>query len=77
MCFVFTVFTLHEVTLNEAIRYADGDSIEAWLNKLFCLDTEVTYLSGSAPDPKHCQLYPFAKCIIECFIKENIKLKQN
>lgn len=69
MTFVFAGFILHEITLNEAIRYADGDSIEAWLNKLFCLDTEITYLSGSAPDPKHCQLYPFAKFIIEYFMK--------
>lgn len=29
---------LREVTLNEPIRYANDDPIEAWLNKLLCLD---------------------------------------
>jgi N-acetyltransferase 10 len=30
--------TLREITLEEPIRYAAGDPIEAWLNNLLCLD---------------------------------------
>ena len=29
---------LHEIQLNESIRYAPGDSIEKWLNDLLCLN---------------------------------------
>ncbi|OWF43305.1 N-acetyltransferase 10 [Mizuhopecten yessoensis] len=29
---------LHEVVLNESIRYANGDPVEKWLNDLLCLD---------------------------------------
>ncbi len=30
--------TLREVTLEEPIRYASGDQVEAWLHHLLCLD---------------------------------------
>ena len=29
---------LREITLEEPIRYAQGDPIEKWLNDLLCLD---------------------------------------
>ena len=29
---------LREVTLDESIRYRSGDAVEAWLNRLLCLD---------------------------------------
>ena len=30
--------TLHELQLNESIRYAPGDEVEKWLNDLLCLN---------------------------------------
>jgi N-acetyltransferase 10 len=30
--------TLREITLEEPIRYAEGDKVESWLNNLLCLD---------------------------------------
>lgn len=32
---------LREVSLNEPIRYAPGDPVEKWLNKLLCLDVQL------------------------------------
>lgn len=29
---------LHELQLNESIRYAQGDDVEKWLNELLCLN---------------------------------------
>lgn len=50
--------TLHEVTLTESIRYADGDPIEKWLNDLLCLDaTSVVRVSSGCPLPADCDLY--------------------
>lgn len=57
---------LYEISLKEAIRYANGDSVEAWLNNLLCLDcgeklaaapTSDSALGGIAPAPDLCQLY--------------------
>ncbi|GFN76132.1 RNA cytidine acetyltransferase [Plakobranchus ocellatus] len=49
---------LHEVTLNESIRYANGDPVEAWLNRLLCLDANAVPRSVSGcPLPATCQLY--------------------
>jgi len=50
---------LHEVTLNESIRYAPGDDVEKWLNGLLCLDATVaTSISSGCPVPDKCDLYP-------------------
>ena len=52
--------TLSEIQLNTPIRYAQGDSIESWLNKLLCLDcgsNATLKLSGGAPAPSDCELY--------------------
>jgi N-acetyltransferase 10 len=51
--------TLREVTLDVPIRYAQGDPVEAWLNKLLCLDvTEGSQrLVCGCPAPQDCQLY--------------------
>ena len=50
---------LREITLEEPIRYAKGDSVEKWLNKLLCLDATVpkakTHAKG-CPDPNKCEL---------------------
>ncbi|XP_067937796.1 RNA cytidine acetyltransferase-like [Watersipora subatra] len=49
---------LHEVSLNESIRYAEGDHVEAWLNQLLCLDaTKVAKISSGCPSPDSCELY--------------------
>ena len=52
--------SLKEIELSTPIRYAAGDPIEAWLNKLLCLDcgTNVSLkLAGGAPAPVDCELY--------------------
>lgn len=50
--------TLREITLSEPIRYAQGDSVEKWLNKLLCLDATLpkSKLSQGCPDPTQCEL---------------------
>lgn len=51
--------TLKEVSLEEPIRYAPGDPVEAWLNKLLCLDAaQVPALSlNTLPMPSECGLF--------------------
>ncbi|KAK9371014.1 GNAT acetyltransferase 2-domain-containing protein [Lipomyces kononenkoae] len=55
--------TLREITLNEPIRYAPGDPVENWLNKLLCLDAtlpqSISYagLKKTFPHPTQCELY--------------------
>ncbi|KAK9245310.1 GNAT acetyltransferase 2-domain-containing protein [Lipomyces tetrasporus] len=55
--------TLREIELNEPIRYAPGDPVEKWLNKLLCLDATIPHSISSAggkkrfPHPTECQLY--------------------
>lgn len=50
---------LREITLSEPIRYAQGDSVEKWLNKLLCLDATLPSsklnLQG-CPHPSNCEL---------------------
>ncbi|KAI9802178.1 MAG: killer toxin resistant protein [Sarcosagium campestre] len=51
--------TLREATLSEPIRYAAGDSVEKWLNKLLCLDATLPRSKLNAhgcPHPSQCQL---------------------
>lgn len=52
--------TLKEVVLDEPIRYAPGDPVEAWLNKLLCLDATVSKLARHVqgmPHPSECTLF--------------------
>ncbi len=53
--------TLREVTLDEPIRYAPGDPVEKWLNKLLCLDASLSknlkFASRGTPHPSHCNLF--------------------
>ena len=51
--------TLREITLEEPIRYASGDPIEAWLNELLCLDctSSIPRLMGGVPHPSQCELF--------------------
>ncbi|KAK6533044.1 killer toxin resistant protein [Arthrobotrys megalospora] len=50
---------LQEIVLNEPIRYAPGDSVEEWLNKLLCLNATLPRKSNikGCPHPDECQLY--------------------
>lgn len=50
---------LREITLSEPIRYAQGDLVEKWLNKLLCLDATLPRVKTAAqgcPHPSECQL---------------------
>lgn len=50
---------VHELVLNEPIRYRAGDPVETWLTNLLCLDATVAELPWTAgcPVPEDCQLY--------------------
>jgi N-acetyltransferase 10 len=55
---------LREIELNQPIRYAEGDTMEYWLNKLLCLDSASTttntdhfQLNYGIPIPSTCELY--------------------
>jgi N-acetyltransferase 10 len=50
--------SLREITLNDPIRYNNGDGVESWLNTLLCLDaTVVKSISSGCPHPSECELY--------------------
>lgn len=52
---------LREVVLDEPIRYAPGDPVEKWLNKLLCLDVTLIknpkFASRGTPHPSQCNLF--------------------
>ncbi|KAL6730819.1 hypothetical protein Aduo_001753 [Ancylostoma duodenale] len=50
---------LHELTMEESIRYKPGDEIEQWLNRVLCLNAANinTKLSCGTPPPSECELY--------------------
>jgi N-acetyltransferase 10 len=49
---------LKEVKLEHAIRYADGDEVEAWLNKLLVLGaTDCDPINDGYPHPSELELY--------------------
>lgn len=63
---------LKEVTLEEPIRYADGDPVESWLNKLLCLDSKLATPSsqpGMCPHPSTTMLYYVNKDALFSFHK--------
>ncbi|KAI9760054.1 MAG: killer toxin resistant protein [Chaenotheca gracillima] len=51
--------SLREITLSEPIRYARGDEVEKWLNRVLCLDAtlpkSISNVQG-CPHPSQCQL---------------------
>ena len=50
---------LREITLSEPIRYAQGDGVEKWLNRVLCLDASLPSSKLSAqgcPHPSKCEL---------------------
>jgi N-acetyltransferase 10 len=52
---------LKEVKLEEPIRYSINDSVEAWLNKILCLDctpsSSKSKMASGCPHPSKCELY--------------------
>ncbi|KAL9101080.1 MAG: hypothetical protein Q9163_003628 [Psora crenata] len=51
--------SLREITLSEPIRYAQGDPVEKWLNRVLCLDASVPSSKLNAqgcPHPSKCEL---------------------
>lgn len=55
---LFVGRVLHEISLNESIRYNEGDPVEAWLNQLLCLDaTQISRITSGCPSPQSCDLY--------------------
>lgn len=53
--------TLKEIVLDEPIRYAPGDPVEKWLNKLLCLDVSLSknakFATKGCPHPSECNLF--------------------
>lgn len=55
---VATGRTLREIQLTEPIRYAVGDPVERWLNRLLCLDAAVVAKNiQGCPHPNDCELF--------------------
>lgn len=51
--------SLREITLSEPIRYAEGDSVEKWLNNVLCLDAappSAKFNLQGCPHPSKCEL---------------------
>ncbi|PLB41426.1 ribosome biosynthesis protein KRE33 [Aspergillus candidus] len=51
--------SLKEITLSEPIRYAPGDHVEKWLNRVLCLDATLPKSkinTQGCPHPSKCQL---------------------
>ena len=51
--------SLREITLSEPIRYAAGDPVEKWLNRVLCLDATLPKSrmnTQGCPHPSQCQL---------------------
>ncbi|XP_068115792.1 RNA cytidine acetyltransferase [Hyperolius riggenbachi] len=62
--------TLHEVTLQESIRYAPGDPMEKWLNDLLCLDClNISRMISGCPLPETCDLYYVNRDTLFCYHK--------
>lgn len=62
--------TLHEVSLQESIRYAPGDAVEKWLNELLCLDClNITRIISGCPLPETCDLYYVNRDTLFCYHK--------
>ncbi|XP_074129110.1 RNA cytidine acetyltransferase [Sminthopsis crassicaudata] len=62
--------SLHEVSLQESIRYAPGDAVEKWLNGLLCLDClNITRIVSGCPLPEACELYYVNRDTLFCYHK--------
>ncbi|XP_030767418.1 RNA cytidine acetyltransferase isoform X1 [Sitophilus oryzae] len=69
--------TLHEITLDEPIRYKPGDEVETWLTKLLCLDsTSVAPMMSGCPPPESCDLYYINRDTLFCYHKASEEFLQ-
>ncbi|XP_036390800.1 RNA cytidine acetyltransferase [Megalops cyprinoides] len=65
-----TARSLHEVSLQESIRYAPGDPVEKWLNNLLCLDClSIPRIISGCPLPQTCDLYYVNRDTLFCYHK--------
>lgn len=71
--------SLREITLSEPIRYAQGDSVERWLNRLLCLDATLPRSSNiqGTPHPSQCQLLQVNRDTLFSFHPVSEKFLQN
>lgn len=71
--------SLREITLSEPIRYAQGDDVERWLNRLLCLDATLpraTNIHGT-PHPSQCELLQVNRDTLFSFHKVSEKFLQS
>ncbi|KAG7174649.1 RNA cytidine acetyltransferase-like 2 [Homarus americanus] len=69
--------TLHEVTLEESVRYNGGDPVETWLHQLLCLDATSTLSHNTTcPPPQNCQLYYVNRNVLLCGHRESEEFLQ-
>jgi len=71
--------SLREIALSEPIRYAQGDSVERWLNRLLCLDATLPRSSSihGTPHPSECQLLQVNRDTLFSFHPVSEKFLQN
>nr|POE48354.1 rna cytidine acetyltransferase [Quercus suber] len=71
--------SLREITLAEPIRYAQGDAVERWLNRVLCLDATTPRLSNvhGTPHPAQCQLLQVNRDTLFSFHPVSEKFLQN
>lgn len=71
--------SLREITLSEPIRYAPGDGVEKWLNRLLCLDATMPRASSihGTPHPSQCQLLQVNRDTLFSFHPVSEKFLQN
>lgn len=71
--------SLREITLSEPIRYASGDPVEKWMNRLLCLDATIPRSSSKigTPHPSQCQLLQVNRDTLFSFHPLSEKFLQN
>ena len=71
--------SLREITLSEPIRYAQGDGVERWLNRVLCLDATLPRSSNvhGTPHPSQCQLLQVNRDTLFSFHPVSEKFLQN
>ncbi|GFY57550.1 RNA cytidine acetyltransferase [Trichonephila inaurata madagascariensis] len=69
---------LHELTLDESIRYKKGDKVEEWLNNVLCLNATIPPVTrSSSPSHDECKLYYVNRDTLFSYHKDAEKFLQN
>ncbi|RXG60292.1 RNA cytidine acetyltransferase [Armadillidium vulgare] len=68
---------LIELGLEESIRYKGGDPIEKWLFDLLCLESSLSPLKKSLPNPEECSLFYVNRDVLFCYHKMTEKFLKN